>query len=235
MRGSVALGMLLAATIVAAPASAQVVFSDGFEGDALGAPQPSLANWDITSGSVDVVGSGDTFGLPCAGGIRCLDLDGTTNAGGTIVTKDSFAFAANSLVTITFDLAGSQRGDAPNPFAVGFLFDGATDVLQFTPGGGFGTVAPADGLGLFQVSYNGTVPSDFPYTGFSLSFRTNSAGSLQAFFSTGSNDNIGPLLDNVSLSIAAVPEPATWAMMIGGVGMAGGALRRRRSATVRFA
>jgi hypothetical protein len=36
---------------------------------------------------------------------------------------------------------------------------------------------------------------------------------------------------------AAVPEPAAWAMMIAGVGMAGGALRRRRvvKTTVRFA
>jgi hypothetical protein len=33
-----------------------------------------------------------------------------------------------------------------------------------------------------------------------------------------------------SSEIAAVPEPASWAMMIGGFGMIGGALRRRRSA-----
>ena len=30
-------------------------------------------------------------------------------------------------------------------------------------------------------------------------------------------------------NIAAVPEPATWAMMIGGMGVVGGAMRRRRS------
>jgi hypothetical protein len=30
-------------------------------------------------------------------------------------------------------------------------------------------------------------------------------------------------------SVDAVPEPATWAMMIGGFGLVGGALRRRRS------
>jgi hypothetical protein len=33
-------------------------------------------------------------------------------------------------------------------------------------------------------------------------------------------------LDNVS---AAVPEPATWAMLIAGFGLVGGALRRRNT------
>lgn len=32
-----------------------------------------------------------------------------------------------------------------------------------------------------------------------------------------------------TIDFAAVPEPATWGMMIAGVGMAGGALRRRKS------
>ncbi len=32
-----------------------------------------------------------------------------------------------------------------------------------------------------------------------------------------------------STAVAGVPEPATWGMMIAGVGMAGGALRRRRA------
>ena len=41
----------------------------------------------------------------------------------------------------------------------------------------------------------------------------------------------------VSGSVAAVPEPATWAMMIAGFGLAGAAMRRRRAAkiTVRYA
>ncbi|PZQ56854.1 MAG: hypothetical protein DI570_20445 [Phenylobacterium zucineum] len=33
-----------------------------------------------------------------------------------------------------------------------------------------------------------------------------------------------------SISVAAVPEPATWALMIGGFGMTGATLRRRRLA-----
>jgi hypothetical protein len=35
----------------------------------------------------------------------------------------------------------------------------------------------------------------------------------------------------ISVTAGAVPEPATWAMMIGGVGMVGGALRRRKVST----
>ena len=42
-------------------------------------------------------------------------------------------------------------------------------------------------------------------------------------------------LDNLVVDAAGIPEPATWAMMIGGIGAAGGALRRRRSGSVRFA
>ncbi|WP_245824820.1 PEPxxWA-CTERM sorting domain-containing protein [Sphingomonas azotifigens] len=38
-----------------------------------------------------------------------------------------------------------------------------------------------------------------------------------------------------SAAVAGVPEPATWGMMIAGVGMAGGALRRRRNRQVTFA
>jgi hypothetical protein len=51
-----------------------------------------------------------------------------------------------------------------------------------------------------------------------------------------SNANLGPgvQLDNVrfngSLTPSDAPEPATWALMIGGFGLAGVVMRRRRSA-----
>ncbi len=40
-------------------------------------------------------------------------------------------------------------------------------------------------------------------------------------------------LDNIDFS--AAPEPASWAMMLAGLGAIGGALRRRGSPRVRFA
>ena len=50
------------------------------------------------------------------------------------------------------------------------------------------------------------------------------------------NQSTAAQFDNITLSTvaAAVPEPATWAMMIGGMGVVGGSLRRR-STKVRFA
>ncbi|WP_253717400.1 PEPxxWA-CTERM sorting domain-containing protein [Sphingomonas sp. AP4-R1] len=38
----------------------------------------------------------------------------------------------------------------------------------------------------------------------------------------------------VSADLPAAPEPATWAMFIGGFGLIGGAMRRRRRVSVRF-
>jgi hypothetical protein len=35
------------------------------------------------------------------------------------------------------------------------------------------------------------------------------------------------------VTLPGVPEPATWAMMIGGIGMVGGAMRRRRSVSTK--
>ena len=56
---------------------------------------------------------------------------------------------------------------------------------------------------------------------FSFSVSGNGKGGLPAHF--------GYRLDTVK---ASVPEPASWALMIGGFGLAGAALRRRRASVV---
>ncbi|QJU56618.1 PEP-CTERM sorting domain-containing protein [Sphingomonas sp. AP4-R1] len=52
-----------------------------------------------------------------------------------------------------------------------------------------------------------------------------------SFLATDRNDGfkIASLTVNYTPQAAVVPEPATWAMFIGGFGLVGGALRRRRS------
>lgn len=50
-----------------------------------------------------------------------------------------------------------------------------------------------------------------------------------AAFNSGNNDGFKIASITVAPSVAAVPEPASWAMMILGVGLVGGALRGRRA------
>lgn len=66
------------------------------------------------------------------------------------------------------------------------------------------------------------------------------AFSFTSFFATTSVDQLTPspfTIDSASISyqlsgaISAVPEPASWALMIGGFGLVGGAMRRRMPVT----
>ena len=63
-------------------------------------------------------------------------------------------------------------------------------------------------------------------------FTATSASQVLSFLSIGTPNGLPPvaLLDGVSLT--AVPEPATWGLMLAGFGAMGVAVRRRRRATV---
>lgn len=61
-------------------------------------------------------------------------------------------------------------------------------------------------------------------------FVSNGTRLFSINLNTGALTRVGTTQDALfGLAIAPVPEPATWATMILGVGMAGGALRRRRA------
>jgi hypothetical protein len=60
-----------------------------------------------------------------------------------------------------------------------------------------------------------------------VNFNLSAPGSLR-FAAIGTSDSLGGYLENVSLGAAAVPEPATWGMMIMGFAGMGGVLRSRR-------
>lgn len=53
---------------------------------------------------------------------------------------------------------------------------------------------------------------------------TAAAGSTLTFRAVGTSDSLGGYIDNITLT--AVPEPASWALLILGFGVIGGALRR---------
>ena len=68
----------------------------------------------------------------------------------------------------------------------------------------------------------------------SLSALVPSSGSLRVQFTanSGSYDRGGPGLDTIALDAtlaSAAPEPASWVMMVGGFGLLGAAMRRRKT------
>jgi len=85
-------------------------------------------------------------------------------------------------------------------------------------------------------SYNSTALSiaDGGFSGWgtvSTTFKASSTSQVLSFLAQTSSPGAPPflLLDNVTLA-AAVPEPTTWAMMLGGFGLVGFLARRRQRA-----
>lgn len=212
---------LAASATFAAPAHAVTVFSDGFETETVSSSQTNYAGfqkWDVTGGTVDLIRQ-PAFGIDCASGSFCVDLDGSTGDPGVLTTKEIFAFNAGDVISVSFDASGSQRS-GNDSLVVGLQL---VDPVDFTLD-----------LGTLTLAYDDTFDSYVI-----APFAFNEGGAFKLVFradpDTRGSDNVGIILDNVSLDIAAVPEPASWAMMIAGFGLIGGAMRTRRREGPAFA
>lgn len=189
--------MILAAVLASATAAhaATPVFADNFNGDTLALNATSfLGGWTVSSGTVDVIGTGFYDEIPGNG--HYIDLDGSTSQAGLF--SKTLNLTAGTTYTATFDLGGNHRGYAADTVDVNF---GATSASY--------TLASADAFG-----------------GHTLSFTAGASGVYALSFHNHGGDNVGALLDNVS--VTAVPEPATYGMMLAGLACVGWMARRRR-------
>lgn len=226
----------LAVAAFAAPASANIVYSNNFDAENGGNSALNYNGFNglsVSNGTVDLVKSGD-FGINCAGGSgACVDLDGSTSDAG-LVSSNSYGFAAGDRVALSFDFSGNQRNTPPNDsFEVRFNFLGPVSGTYGYSSDFTGNVimGPFTNLSNLSLSVSNIAPN-FAMTSFTFYFDATTAGSAAFGFQDLGNDNIGVILDNVSLSVGAVPEPATWAMMILGFGLAGAGMRRRTTRLV---
>ena len=189
---------------MAAPASASVLFNSTFDG------LQAYGTWNVhatADGWTAVAGPGIELQNHVAG-------DPSTGAATDVfVELDSHA---NSAMSRTITDEGNYVLDflySPRP-GVGDLSNGISIFLN-------GNLLDPPG-NLSAVGGGNTM-----WSAYSTSFHAT-AGSILTFAATGTNDSLGGYVDNIKLSTGAVPEPATWAMMIFGFGGVGAAIRRRR-------
>lgn len=243
MKLQVLFGAMLALSASTA-ANAAIVYSNNFNAENGGASATNFNGFtglSVADGSVDLVRSGD-FGITCPGGTgSCIDLDGSTNDAG-LLSSGSYAFNVGQKVSLKFQITGNQRGGALDNLASFFLFDRPTNGQT-----GFSSSAFNGGVPILFAPFVGAerrslgvtnIAFDRPLEDISFFFIPATAGNLvfgfrsEFFGAPPVGDNVGVILDNVSLSIAAVPEPASWAMLITGFGLTGWAMRRRNRPVV---
>lgn len=177
-----------------------------------------------------------------------VTLSGTTPPAGYTVFEDFEGFAEgaplgpNAVVS-----SDSQAGVSARP-------DGSTGNYATVLGGGTATFIlpnPASAFGFLlgsldtynSLTINFADGGSVTYSGDAITEGQGSSGFLTLDYSalgrqvtsaTFSSTQNSFEFDNLAFA-GAVPEPSTWAMLILGFGVVGGAMRRRQKATIAFA
>lgn len=177
-------------------ALAAPVFSDNFDADGLGLNVTSFVHGWTVSN-----GTVDVIGthgfFELLGPGHGNYIDLDGSSGQAGLFSNSVHLSAGTY-TLSYDIAGNMRG-------------AGNDIVDVS----FGSANAQLVVGQADVLATRT-----------LTFTAGAAGDYSFTFHNHGGDNMGALLDNVS--IAAVPEPETYAMLLVGLGALGFAARRRR-------
>lgn len=162
----------------------------------------SFGPWTVTSGSVDLIG-GYWQNTPVGDG--SVDVDG--NAPGAF---DQSINTGTGKYTLTFDLSGNPDGP---PLTKG---------LQVSVGGVTKT---------FTYTTGTNTHANMMYTPESFTFSAKGPTTLTFTSLDQPGSPYGPVVADVSITAGAVPEPASWALMLLGLGAMGAAIRSYRRTT----
>jgi hypothetical protein len=131
-------------------AHAGPILSDNFNSENGGVAQlnyTNFANFNVTAGSVDLIGNGNFDFYPGNG--LYVDLDGSTGQAGTLTSKLTFAPGSYNL---SFDLGGSQRGVLDHVIVT--LGDFSTEITRQS----------SDPLALFSFAFTTSVAGPLSFS-----------------------------------------------------------------------
>jgi hypothetical protein len=164
----------------------------------------ALTGWNVINNQIAWIGPTNPFGITASDGQYSLDLQSYSDSGTYGGVTQSLATVIGGQYLLTFDLGTYFGGDAL-------------------------TASAGTGSHLF------TAPSraSFGWDPESLSFTATSTSTLLTLLgTTNANDYIG--LDKVAVTctascsvVTSVPEPATWALFLLGIGGIGFMMRAR--------
>jgi hypothetical protein len=150
-------------------------------------------------------------------GTNLFGLPALTSGSGTFTTSDTAMQVGGRTAFTVTGISGSLNGSAINGLAGGFL---GSNNLYYTTGPSF-----VDGSGIGFTTTGGTFASLY-YQDSIPSYRLTTTGPFATGFVTASSSQT---------ATSAAPEPASWALMVGGFGLVGGAMRRRQRTDFSFA
>lgn len=164
---------------------------------------PNITDWTVNTPNVDYIG---TY-WQAADGVRSLDLSGYFANG--LISQTTAATDASKTYRLTFYVSANPDQALPDPRLATVFVNGNPTAISY--------------------DLDGNTKSNMKWEQRSLTFQGTGAP-VTIGFSGAPNSNLawGVALDNVSL--VAVPEPATWAMMLVGFFGLGTALRSTRRA-----
>ncbi len=193
-----------ATTVTVTESASEGSTTDLFNGANVGATSPILSGFTAK----------DAFGSVTKGTVYEEAIKG-----GTVIFADQ---PESSVNFIKFSTAGLVSLSGINAFVAQ---DGPSSARSFSSIKFFGS---NDGGETYGVNLGSSGVLNYGETGSilaSFAFDTPFVG--QYFLFEGVNFSNGPRIVEID-AIGAVPEPATWAMMVLGFGLAGGAMRRKR-------
>jgi hypothetical protein len=153
-----------------------------------------IPDWDELDGTVDYLKNGFQS-IGCRNGSSgCIDLDGSTGDAADLRSSALFNLTAGNIYTLTYWFSGSQRS--------------GLDSMTVSFGG--------------QTNTHVNIAASTPYTQFSIVVTPLSNTTSRILFSHSGGDNVGLVLDDVSLDespAGVVPEPSSMILFSSGLAL----------------